>query len=231
MKREQYIFPILLIVVHVFASIPTGLAQYFPDLPLIGILPPGFNKELEQCWSFLHRTEGCVSEIYTVFNNNTQIGLLSPNCCKTITELDTKCFGKMFYNLFFIPFLRAYCIQRDEPTSPSPKPISPTPKITTDTYKETETNKEPQFLAPWLGLDYKKCLSSLQSVEGCIEEVFGSLISFQFRLPGRACCKAVTEISDNCWSKLLPLNPFMNPLLKGYCANIVQVAPGPTKQA
>ncbi|OVA19192.1 Prolamin-like domain [Macleaya cordata] len=217
-------------------SFSVGLAgRELPDLPFIGYLPPGFDKELEQCWYSLHTTEGCVSEIYTVYSNNTQIDLLSPKCCKTITKLSTKCFGKMFYNPLFIPYLRSYCIHRDEPTSHSPKigtePTSPSTKIATDTYKGTDSEIAPQFFAPWLGPDYMKCLSSLRSVEGCIEEVLGSLISFQFRLPGRACCKAVTDISENCWSKLLPLNPFMNPLLRGYCANIVQVAPGPTKLA
>ncbi|OVA19191.1 Prolamin-like domain [Macleaya cordata] len=234
----------LLIIVHVSTSFSAGQARefpdpypdLFPDFPSTEYLslPPGFDQELEQCWFSLRATTACVSQIYAIYSNNTKIDSLSPKCCKTINRLNNNCFGKMMFNPLFIPYLRSYCIHINEPTSTNPKigtnPTSPIPKIATDTNKGTNSEIAPQFFAPWLGPDYMKCLSSLRSVEGCIGEVIGSLISFQFRLPGRACCKAVTEISENCWSKLLPLNPFMNPLLKGYCANIVQVAPGPTKQ-
>ena len=47
------------------------------------------------------------------------------------------------------------------------------------------------------GLGNDQCLSSLIGVNGCVQEVIMSALSFQFGLIGPACCQAVVDIDDN----------------------------------
>ncbi|KAF8393118.1 hypothetical protein HHK36_021359 [Tetracentron sinense] len=80
------------------------------------------------------------------------------------------------------------------------------------------------------GLDPEigQCLASLQTIEGCVEEVLTSFLSNQVGFIGPKCCQAITKIGENCWPKIFPLNPLFPPLLKDYCAHLV--APGPTQR-
>nr|DAD27271.1 TPA_asm: hypothetical protein HUJ06_028739 [Nelumbo nucifera] len=73
-----------------------------------------------------------------------------------------------------------------------------------------------------------KCLTSLHSVKGCEEEILSAYLRFQPRFLGPACCKATTEINENCWPKMFSYNPFLHPLLKAYCA-LLQIAEGPAE--
>ncbi|KAL5786336.1 hypothetical protein ACOSQ2_008728 [Xanthoceras sorbifolium] len=77
--------------------------------------------------------------------------------------------------------------------------------------------------------DIQKCLSTLQNVQGCVQEIITSFLSHQVQLIGPACCKALNEVDDKCWPKVFPLDPFFPPLLKNYCATVVPGAsPTPT---
>ncbi|KAF8391090.1 hypothetical protein HHK36_023390 [Tetracentron sinense] len=88
------------------------------------------------------------------------------------------------------------------------------------------SNKQVDFfgLDPEIG----QCLASLQIVEGCIEEVLTSFLSFQVGLLGPKCCSAIIKISETCWPKIFPLNPLFPPMLKDYCAHLA--TPGPTQR-
>uniref|UniRef100_A0A2N9HT14 Prolamin-like domain-containing protein n=1 Tax=Fagus sylvatica TaxID=28930 RepID=A0A2N9HT14_FAGSY len=78
-----------------------------------------------------------------------------------------------------------------------------------------------------------QCFSSLVNIPGCLTEVFGSFINGHFGIIGSACCKAITEIEDNCLGKLFPFNPVFGPLLNSTCgqsgntgANKLSLVPG-----
>ncbi|KAF8393117.1 hypothetical protein HHK36_021358 [Tetracentron sinense] len=71
-------------------------------------------------------------------------------------------------------------------------------------------------------------LASLQTIEGCVEEVLTSFLSNKVGLIGPKFCQAITKISENCWPKIFPLNPLFPPLLKDYCARLA--TPGPTQR-
>ncbi|KAK0574659.1 hypothetical protein LWI29_026830 [Acer saccharum] len=88
---------------------------------------------------------------------------------------------------------------------------------------------EPEF-PPLFGQDpnVAKCLSTLQSVQGCVQEIITSFLSHQVKLIGPACCKALNEVDDNCWPKVFPLDPFFPTLLKNYCATVVPGGASPT---
>uniref|UniRef100_A0A2N9IAT3 Prolamin-like domain-containing protein n=1 Tax=Fagus sylvatica TaxID=28930 RepID=A0A2N9IAT3_FAGSY len=49
-----------------------------------------------------------------------------------------------------------------------------------------------------------QCFSSLVNIPGCLTEVFGSFINGHFGIIGSACCKAITEIEDNCLGRAAP---------------------------
>ncbi|TXG61915.1 hypothetical protein EZV62_013278 [Acer yangbiense] len=70
--------------------------------------------------------------------------------------------------------------------------------------------------------DVLQCLSTLQSVQGCVQEITTSFLSHQVQLLGTACCKALNEVDDRfCWPKVFPFDPFFPPLLNNYCAAVV----------
>ncbi|KAK3222725.1 hypothetical protein Dsin_009750, partial [Dipteronia sinensis] len=55
----------------------------------------------------------------------------------------------------------------------------------------------PEF-PPLFGKDPNvvKCLSTHQSVKGCIQEIITSFLSRQVKLIGPACCKVLNEVDD-----------------------------------
>ncbi|KAA8522947.1 hypothetical protein F0562_009370 [Nyssa sinensis] len=71
--------------------------------------------------------------------------------------------------------------------------------------------------------DVMQCWSSIKDIElieGCIFEIFRSLSSGHISILGPACCKAITEINDNCWPMIFPFNPFFLTKLKTHCAHL-----------
>ncbi|KAL0014154.1 hypothetical protein SO802_001223 [Lithocarpus litseifolius] len=76
--------------------------------------------------------------------------------------------------------------------------------------------------------DIAKCQSSLSSLNGCINEIYGTLSRGKFGVIGPACCKSITIVSDKCWPKMFPLNPLFPLLLKSKCAyNASRAVPTP----
>ncbi|KAI9191849.1 hypothetical protein LWI28_014460 [Acer negundo] len=69
--------------------------------------------------------------------------------------------------------------------------------------------------------DILNCLSTLQAVQGCVQEIIASFFSHQVQLIGPACCKTLNEVDDKCWPKVFPFDPFFPPLLKNYCTNVI----------
>ncbi|CAN8248237.1 unnamed protein product [Cochlearia groenlandica] len=74
-------------------------------------------------------------------------------------------------------------------------------------------------------VDLQKCWSSLFSVEGCVVEIYKSVVTGKFENVGPACCKAFSEVDAKCWPKMFPLYPLFPRLLKDGCSRISGAAP------
>ncbi|KAK8655233.1 hypothetical protein V6N13_107821 [Hibiscus sabdariffa] len=76
----------------------------------------------------------------------------------------------------------------------------------------------PPGQGPFQPGEVQKCWSSLTSIQGCVLEISTSF--FQGKTGGisPACCQAITQISDNCWHKMFPLNPLFPPVLRKSCS-------------
>ncbi|KAF6138763.1 hypothetical protein GIB67_040895 [Kingdonia uniflora] len=72
--------------------------------------------------------------------------------------------------------------------------------------------------------EIKKCLSTIRSEEGCMEEVISSFLRGQVRL-GLSYCKAIVKVSDKCLPKIFPSNPLFSPLIKNFCDRLVPITP------
>nr|XP_009595110.1 uncharacterized protein LOC104091470 [Nicotiana tomentosiformis]XP_016451382.1 PREDICTED: uncharacterized protein LOC107776079 [Nicotiana tabacum] len=72
-----------------------------------------------------------------------------------------------------------------------------------------------------------KCLTSVNDVPNCIEEIITSFLSIQLHLLGPQCCKAALDIDDGCWPKIFPFNPFFPPAIKSFCSAEAQIPPPP----
>ncbi|XWS27098.1 hypothetical protein CRYUN_Cryun26dG0087200 [Craigia yunnanensis] len=81
--------------------------------------------------------------------------------------------------------------------------------------------------------DVQKCLATIQTIHGCLEEIITSFLSLQFQLIGPVCCKTFLEIEDKCLPKIFPFGPFFVPLLKKQCTTVVAQAeqPAPSSTA
>nr|KJB78872.1 hypothetical protein B456_013G023500 [Gossypium raimondii] len=75
-----------------------------------------------------------------------------------------------------------------------PFPFAPTPGI-----------------APFQLGEAQNCWSSLTKIQGCMTAISDSFFYGQIGAIGSACCRAITRISDDCWSKMFPFNPFSPP--------------------
>ncbi|XP_017982564.1 PREDICTED: uncharacterized protein LOC18588861 [Theobroma cacao] len=209
--------PMLLNLACMTVLATTGMAQLllppFSFSPTSGVpgLPwqPG---EVQKCWSSLTSIEGCIMEVYTSLFRG-QVGIIGPACCQAITQIKDNCWPKMFpFNPFFPPLLKTSC-------SATP----PAGTLLNDISKLSAT----ELLPVQPGNEVAECWSSLTNSNGCLLQIFKSLPSGQIGAIGPACCKAITEIKDNCWPKLFPFNPFFPPLLKNFCAQIGGLAPAP----
>uniref|UniRef100_A0A2N9GUW7 Prolamin-like domain-containing protein n=1 Tax=Fagus sylvatica TaxID=28930 RepID=A0A2N9GUW7_FAGSY len=241
---------LILLFIHVCLAVlvPTGLAQ-LPQIP--GLFPfPGLGGlpgPTTQCFSSLVNIPGCLTEVFGSFING-HFGIIGSACCKAITEIEDNCLSKLFpFNPVFAPLLNSTCGQSGntganklslvpgllplEPLNQDIQTITAPSPLGTDQTFESKLSMS-GLLLPFPGLspgqsgqDILQCWSSLTSIEGCINEIYGSLSKGKFGVSGPACCKAITDVSDKCWPKMFPLNPMFPPLLKGNCAPIVGVAP------
>ena len=138
--------------------------------------------------------------------------------------ISDKCWPKLFpFNPFVPSLFTNFCNNKSGRTAPSP--------LGNDQTIESKLSM-PGLLLPFPGLspgqsgqDILQCWSSLTSIEGCINEIYGSLSKGKFGVSGPACCKAITNVTDKCWPKMFPLNPMFPPLLKSNCAPIAGAAP------
>ncbi|XVE98426.1 hypothetical protein REPUB_Repub03eG0105400 [Reevesia pubescens] len=80
------------------------------------------------------------------------------------------------------------------------------------------------LLPPGTPLEIQECWSGLAEIQGCISEIFQSLFSGQFGSIGPNCCKAFTQIKQDCWPKMFPFQPSFPPFLKNFCAPITAPA-------
>ncbi|XP_010482777.1 PREDICTED: egg cell-secreted protein 1.1-like [Camelina sativa] len=179
-----------------------GLAQ----LPTI----PGSPTDLAKCWSSLLKIQGCEVEIFksALTGKFENVG---PTCCKAFTEIDAKCWPKMFpLNPFFPPLLKDGCSHIN----------AAAPSLAT-----SKLSLIPGFSLPGSPVDITKCWSSLSSVEGCVAEIFKSVFTGKFGDVGHMCCKAFSDVDSKCWPHMFPLNPLFPPLLKDSCSRIEAAAP------
>ncbi|XP_058106274.1 egg cell-secreted protein 1.1-like [Magnolia sinica] len=97
--------------------------------------------------------------------------------------------------------------------------------------------EEHKLIIPWLPFpdpQIEKCWSSLLDIPGCALEIFSAFLNHQINV-GPACCKAITDIGENCWPKMLgflpfnplPYNPLVPPMIKSYCSSKLGHAPTP----
>ncbi|CAL9243484.1 unnamed protein product, partial [Arabidopsis halleri] len=71
--------------------------------------PPGSQVDLAKCWSSLINIQGCEVEIFKSVLTG-KIENVGPTCCKAFTEVDAKCWPKMFpLNPLFPPLLKDGC--------------------------------------------------------------------------------------------------------------------------
>ncbi|KAJ0261690.1 Egg cell-secreted-like protein [Hirschfeldia incana] len=198
--RIEMIFYMVLVIATIHMRSGLAEVQTAPQFPLI----PGSPIDITKCWSSLTSIQGCVIEIYksAVTGKFENVG---PACCKAFTDVDAKCWPKMFpLNPLFPPLHKDGCSRIG----------SAAPSRTT-----------PQFpIIPGSPVDLTKCLSSLVSVEGCVTEIHKSLFTGKFDNVGAMCCKAFSAIDAKCWPQMFPLNPFFPPLLKNECSRLAAVA-------
>ncbi|EOA14771.1 hypothetical protein CARUB_v10028070mg [Capsella rubella] len=189
---------ILVVALCITTLSKPGLADVLvtPRFPSIPVSPINLTK----CWSSLFNVQGCNIEILKSaltgkFENVT------PTCCKAFTEVDANCWPKLFpLNPLFPPLLKDSCSRIS-----AAAPAHTTPKFP---------------VIPGSPIDLTKCLSSLVSVQGCLTEIYKSVITRKFGNVGPICCKALTTIDAKCWPQMFPLNPFFPPLLKNECSRI-----------
>ncbi|KAL0673517.1 hypothetical protein Bca4012_001498 [Brassica carinata] len=84
-----------------------------------------------------------------------------------------------------------------------------------------EVQTTPRFPSiPGSPIDITKCWSSLTSIQGCVMEIYKSVVTGKFENVGPACCKAFTDVDAKCWPTMFPLNPLFPPLIKDGCSRI-----------
>ncbi|XP_010446357.1 PREDICTED: uncharacterized protein LOC104729153 [Camelina sativa] len=207
-KIKALLSTILVVTLCVTILVRPGLAQ----LPIIpGSSSPGSPIDLTKCWSSILSIQGCEIEIFksALTSKFENVGRI---CCKVFTEIDAKCWPKMFpLNPFFPPLLKDGCsrINAAAPTLATSNKLSIVPG----------------FSLPGPPVDITKCWSSLSSVEGCVAEIFKSVFTGKFGSVGHMCCKAFSDVDSKCWPHMFPLNPFFPPLLKDSCSHIEAAAP------
>ncbi|KAH7574341.1 hypothetical protein ACOSP7_008444 [Xanthoceras sorbifolium] len=105
------LFPPLLKTACAAPSPKSAGANAMSEFSFPGLAPGIANvTEITECWSSLADIEGCVSEIYKSLLESGYIGGIGPACCKAITEIDDKCWPKIFpFNPFFPPLLKSTC--------------------------------------------------------------------------------------------------------------------------
>ena len=64
----------------------------------------------------------------------------------------------------------------------------------------------------------ERCLSSIVNIPRCSTQILSSLINGQFSIVDSSCCNAITQIEENCLSKLFPMIHIFTPLLNNSCA-------------
>ncbi|MBA0736622.1 hypothetical protein Gogos_010157 [Gossypium gossypioides] len=74
-------------------------------------------------------------------------------------------------------------------------------------------------LAPFQPSEAQKCWSVLTSIQGCMLEISASFFYGEIGVIGPDCCQAITHISDDCWLKMFPFNPFSPPFLRTSCSS------------
>ncbi|XP_038699695.1 uncharacterized protein LOC119996992 [Tripterygium wilfordii] len=180
-----------------------GLAQLVP-LPPLPPLPPGVGAN-PQCWSV--SLQGCVVDIFVSLSSG-KIGSIDTACCNAITHIEDDCWPKLFpSNPVFPNGLKTFCA-----APPSLRP-SIAKKLEIEILKEQT--------------EIKQCWSSIANISGCVEEIFELFTSGKIGGFGPACCKAIITLSDKCWTKLFPINPFFPPLIKSKCGAKSGVSPPP----
>ncbi|KAF9619332.1 hypothetical protein IFM89_006519 [Coptis chinensis] len=183
------------------------------------VVPPNPIHDITKCWSSFLNVDGCVPEIFTSFLSG-RVGLLGPACCNAIKEIRTSCWPAMFpFSPLFPPLLRQYCANVQ----------SGAKAALTASSAQTGSKLEDASLNTF-GLipDVGTCIASLQKTEGCLNEVVTSFFSFQVRLLGPACCRAINAIDNDCWPKVFPFNPYFPPLVKTYCTKLGSETPTKT---
>ncbi|KAH9805145.1 hypothetical protein WN944_002547 [Citrus x changshan-huyou] len=221
-----------------------------PPLPTIpisqipGLLPP--LKGADQCWLPLTNIPDCHSEIFRSLSSG-HVSNIGPACCNGINQVTDKCWSKMLpFHPTFPSSLKQFCAVApsfdhlfagiklsvtpasdhtfDQTTlSPSPSPdhafAGSNPSLPPSPYHIFAGTK---VFVPEADLaEVTECWSSITNTEGCALEIYKSLVTGQFNGLGHACCKGVAEITDKCWPKMFPFNPFFPQLLQNTCGIVL----------
>ncbi|CAN8248228.1 unnamed protein product [Cochlearia groenlandica] len=210
-KIKSLLYTILFVTLCATTLVKPSLA-HLPTIPHFN--PPHASPvvvDLQKCWSSLFSVEHCVVEIYksVVTSKFENVG---PACCKAFSEVDAKCWPKMFpLNPLFPKLLKDGCSRITE------APLAHTlPRIPTI----------PGFSLPVV--DLTKCWSSIFAVKGCVTEIYKSVSTGKFGNVGPMCCKAFVDVDEKCWPQMFPMNPFFPRLLRNQCSRINSAATAPT---
>ncbi|KAF6158059.1 hypothetical protein GIB67_014853 [Kingdonia uniflora] len=169
----------------------------FPGLPSPGLLPPGIGQEIQQCLSSLQSVQGCYSDIFSSITRG-QVHLLGPACCKAIASVSTICWQKLFPFYPQLPsMLNGFCTTQAPSLPASTTTIPIRSDVIVTEIAPGPIKYDQKALTVKLGPEIKECLSTIQSVEGCMEEIISSFLSAQVRLIGPSCCKAIAKSVTN----------------------------------
>ncbi|KAJ4708914.1 ECA1 gametogenesis related family protein [Melia azedarach] len=107
-----------------FCAVPSPQAAVGTNAASNVFLPVQLNEsEITECWKSITTIEGCALEIYKSLTDGQIFSGIGPACCKVVTEINDKCWPKMFpFNPFFPPLLKSSCAKVVGIT-PAPKAI------------------------------------------------------------------------------------------------------------
>ncbi|KAH7860133.1 hypothetical protein Vadar_009769 [Vaccinium darrowii] len=95
---------------------------------------------------------------------------------------------------------------------------------------KVEAEAQVQFVLP----DPLKCWGSIREAGVCANEVEDLILNGQIpsSVISPACCTALVDLGQNCWSNLFPFNPFFPAAVESYCAAVnggSDLAPAPAE--
>ncbi|KAI3982431.1 hypothetical protein MKX01_041269 [Papaver californicum] len=185
------------------------------------------NMELEKfdllgCMSVSPQIVQCAANAYLIYlYPHIPLNVIS-SCCVVIFKVGEKCSPEFFPKIesrhfgFLNNLLKQLCelVQSDSSALSTLSTGGRSGGLTVSSKQDHQVLGECLF-------------SRLRSVEQCEKEVLTFSTTLHVQSIGKSCCKAVTDITEGCWSSVFPFNPFFPSLLKNYCMPLLAFTPSP----